>query len=158
MRESKFSFVRLDKPVIPEEDVMTVSLSKHGLLFLSRKFLNTYNANGKYMEFFGDSSKRALAWKIKDTLNDLKLLKPTKTMPLRAIRQNPKSGQAVMSIKKLLERMNIEPEDFKNLKVEEYKGDKVFGVGNLFYVKLPYNKEIKPSRSDEGEGENENEG
>lgn len=149
MREPKFNFTRLDKVGIEEDDVMTITINKKGIMFLTREFLNTYKVNGKFMEFFGDSSKRTLAWRFKDTLNDLKELKPKKDGHIRVVRQNAKSGQAVLSIKTLLDRLRIDLDDYKKLPVKEYSKDTIYG--HLYYAEIPYNKVIKPTIGEDEE-------
>jgi len=142
-RESKFNFSPISQlsVSIEEKQKPSITINPKGVIFFSKKYLEEYNAVGKFARFFADRDKKVLGWTLNKSVNQEEL----KSTAYRVLKMN--SCKSVMvSLATTLKLLDSYGEKLSNLTVEEYI-DKLFGV--IHYVKLPKkNEQLYPKPTD----------
>ena len=116
------------------------------MIFFSKGYLENHGAIGKFIKFYVDSSKRALAWRLFASLNDLKKLKKRE---IRMLKKN-KAGVCTLQIKGVLEELRLEPKNYKKLPVREYRD---LLDGTYQYVQFSYPEYTKSNNEEKEENE-----
>lgn len=119
-REPQFTFSKILMDQDPMAGkVFTVSLSK-GVLAFQNAFLRLNQLEGRYIEFFADESKRAIAFKV--LAPDFEPIENLKKTPIRKINMVGNKGKTgICSIGRILDKTmmyQLERQYFQNLKLK----------------------------------------
>tara|TARA_R100000789_G_C3003565_1_gene149506 strand:+ start:365 stop:802 length:438 start_codon:yes stop_codon:yes gene_type:complete len=138
MREATFNFLPFKKARIKEEEKKSGDITintKWNTFIPSPRYIRDHALDGKYIKFFVDIPKKALAWKVlrENELADMSDYKQIK---------GSKIGAFQLSIKPILDLYKFKvPMKFKDLKVKTYNTS--YLEGQMYYVKLDKGVEIK---------------
>jgi len=114
----KFNFIPYRQLNVPSETQnYSATVSKSGFLQFSRFNIEIYDLAKKWFEFFVDTEKKALGWKLIDKLPELSDLKLYRKLYI-----SPKSGIGCIQIKSLLTKAGFQlPFHSIKLPVQIYK-------------------------------------
>lgn len=106
-----------------------IGITKQGGVYYSKNFIQSNGLKDRYLKFYGDPAKGALAWKIMSSAASLPDMKG-----LRKIKPNKSEGGTV-SVSALLSKIGWKKgESYKNLPVRKYSSSLL--EGELYYVEI----------------------
>ena len=106
-------------------------------IWLHKNFLIAAEMDGKIIEFLADPSKRALAFRVLEKVNQSEMTKHT----MKLVKANT-TGYCQLGITKLVKSLHVPLSDY-NCPIKQYEDDT---YGKLFYIE--FNEETKRSRKD----------
>ena len=107
---------------------LAISITKAGNLFFTPLIIASYDIENKFIKFFADKEKKIIAWKV---LNEKE---PKELKGYRQVKKNYAS-YSIMSIKKLLKYLDIDPKT-TNLKQKPIKKYISVLEGEFYYINL----------------------
>lgn len=120
-----------------------VRLTKHGCIVFRGSDIHIYELNKKFIKLYIDTDKRAIGWKLVETEKYSAL---TELNDTRQIVQNQKTKQASISIRKLLNVLQFDPDKMKEssieLPVEKYKAA-YLEDSEIYFITIPRQYETK---------------
>ena len=127
--DTKFNFMPVKATWKKSNRKPTVTINKKKQIFFSNAYIQKYGADGRFIKFYADVSKKTLGWHLKNSVTDFKELKIREN---RQIKRN-KVGVATLQIKSVLEELKLPDKDYKQLEVNVFH-DLLFGT--IHYVQL----------------------
>jgi hypothetical protein len=144
-REASFTFVPekllTSKKVGADSDRMSATVNtKYGTLQFSKGYVEFYNLKNKFITLYGDSAKKAIAWKIFEdgSLNSLSHVR-------RITMSKATNVPQPISVKKILDALLVKKEDstLRKLPIKKYKEASLLENGEYHYVVLKQASEIR---------------
>lgn len=139
-RETSYNFLPENVVVlnhkIGRKSQESVSVNvKWGHIMFSNEYVKNRGLDGKYIKFYVDVEKNALAWRVFTNSDGLEELKGHRRVT------KYRSGDYfhyILSIAPILKSMNLKKEAYRGLKVRKYQfnGGYMDGIINYDYVKL----------------------
>ena len=130
MPQPKFNFIPEKQLGSTAEATFNVTLTKSGNLYFSPFNVLIYEMDGSFIKLYGDTEKKAIAWK---------LIKGTTTLPeldkSRKIKAAGKGKFAVVSVRRILSKLGIEQlKEAKTYEVNTYESSLL--EDKLYYIQL----------------------
>lgn len=130
MRTPKFNFIPATQLGSARNiGELKVSLSKKGLMWIGKETVNSLGLRDKFIKFYVDIEKKAVAWEIVTKEESLTSLKGIRKITIT------KAGTCVLSIGTLLKSLKVEDKlPLKGIPVEKYEAS--YLNKELNYIKL----------------------
>ena len=140
-KEALYNFIpeRLLKKqnTVAKKESHTVTINaKHSIMMFSTAYVRDNNIRNKYIKFYADTTKKAIAWKIVHETNLSDLAGMRKLKGHEQITSAGKSVSYSLGIKSLLKSLNLKStKTFKKLEVKKY-ASKALLEDPLHYVEI----------------------
>lgn len=114
-----------------KQKTLNVSIStKFGYIMFSKSAVIAMNMSTNFIKIYYDSVQNVVAWRIQNvvSLEEMKL-------GWKLIRVQ-KKGHAIISMKSVLQTMNLTKDSYKKLEVKKYKDYSMLGSDYYYYVEI----------------------
>jgi hypothetical protein len=125
----KFNFIPEKQLGSDYEATFNVSLTKAGMIYFSPQNVMIYDMDGAFIKLYGDTEKKAIAWKIIKGSTSLTDLDSARKMSAHG-----KIKSIVVSVKKILSKLGIKNVEAKKYEVKTYESSLL--EDKLYYIEL----------------------